>query len=230
METSGEIDWGSLRARPEAIFDSRDVENYLNEVTSEFMAGLGSARRGIDWAATFFRRGKARTIAASSPKARDADREQCSFADGPVLEALASGHFVVVSDLRRDRRWPGYSSAAASHGVQSLLSMPIVSTGESSAAINLYASSAHEFTSEDVVRTISYAREVGRALRVVVRIAARAEAAAELAIAQRSLALVDLNPADNYAQDTYAQGAARTAESPRAHTGKRKTPRKERTA
>lgn len=192
MEASGEVGWGSFPARPEAVFDSKDVVNYLSEVTDDLMAAMGSSRRGIDWAATFFRRGKARTIAASSVKARDADREQCSFADGPVLEALTTAEFVLVSDLRRDRRWPGYSSAAADHGVQSLLSMPIVSTGGTSAAINLYASSAHAFTSEDVVRTMRYAREVGRALHVVVRVAERAEATAELAVAQSSLALVDL--------------------------------------
>ncbi len=190
MEASGEVGWGSFPARPEVVFDSKDVENYLSEVTDDFMAAMGSARRGIDWAATFFRRGKARTIAASSVKARDADREQCSFADGPVLEALTTSEFVLVSDLRRDRRWPGYSNAAADHGVQSLLSMPIVTTGESSAAINLYASSAHAFTSEDIVRTMRYAREVGRALHVVVLVAERAEATAQLAVAQ--LALVDL--------------------------------------
>lgn len=191
-DTSSDIGWGPLPAPAEVVFEGKDVENYLSEVTRGFMQDIDGARRGISWAATFFRHGEARTIAASSPLARDADQEQCSFAEGPVLEAVATGEFVLVSDLRRDRRWPGYASAAASHGVHSLLSMPIVSSDGSSAAINLYSPFAHAFTSDDVVRTISYAREVGRALRVVVRVAERAEATAELAVAQNSLALVDL--------------------------------------
>jgi hypothetical protein len=70
--------------------------------------------------------------------------------------------------------------------------MPIVSEGGTSAAINLYAASPHAFTSDDLLRIQSYARQVARALRVVVRVAERAEAAAGIAVAQSSLVLVDL--------------------------------------
>ncbi|SEQ72579.1 GAF domain-containing protein [Arthrobacter sp. OV608] len=191
-EPAGQIGWGSLPLPPEPVFDSKDVETYLQEVTQEFMRDIKGERRGIGWAATLFRLGKARTLAASSEQAREADREQCSFADGPVIEALRSGEFVLLSDLGRDRRWPGYANAAAGHGVQSLLSVPIVSEGLTSAAINLYASSPHTFASDDLLRTQSYARQLARALRVVVRVAERAEAAAGIAVAQSSLVLVDL--------------------------------------
>jgi hypothetical protein len=99
---------------------------------------------------------------------------------------------VLLSDVSRDRRWPGYASAAAGHGVQALLSVPIVSEGMTSAAINLYAASPHTFTSDDLLRAQTYARQVARALRVVVRVAERAEATAGIAVAQSSLVLVDL--------------------------------------
>lgn len=191
-DTPGDAGWESLPAPQEVVFDSQDVENFLSEVTHEFMRDIGGARRGIGWAATLFRHGDARTVAAGSVEARAADWEQCSFEDGPVLAAVRTGEFVLVSDLGRDRRWPGYASAAAGHGVGSLLSMPIVSAGGSSAAINLYAHSAHAFTSEDIIRTGRYARQVARALRVVLHVAERAEASAELAVAQSSLVLMDL--------------------------------------
>jgi GAF domain-containing protein len=191
-DTPRDVGWESLPAPQEIVFDSQDVENFLGEVTHEFMRDIGGARRGIGWAATLFRQGDARTVAAGSVEARAADWEQCSFGDGPVLAAMRTGEFVLVSDLGRDRRWPGYANAAASHGVGSLLSVPIVSAGGSSAAINLYAPAAHAFTSEDVIRAGQYAREVARALRVVLRVAERAEASAELAVAQSSLLLMDL--------------------------------------
>ncbi|MET1088406.1 MAG: GAF domain-containing protein [Arthrobacter sp.] len=189
---TGQVGWGPLPLPPEPVFDSKDVENYLGEVTHEFMRDIKGESRGIGWAATLFRLGKARTVAASNDQAREADREQCSFADGPVVEALRSGEFVLLSDVTRDRRWPGYASAAASHGVQALLCVPIVSEGMTSAAINLYASLPHAFSSDDLLRAQSYARQVARALRVVVRVAERAEAAAGIAVAQSSLVLVDL--------------------------------------
>jgi hypothetical protein len=177
---------------PEPVFDSKDVETYLWEVTRDFMTDIKGESRGISWAATLFRLGKAHTLAASTDQAREADREQCSFADGPVMEALRTGEFVLLSDLSRDRRWPGYSSAAAGHGVQSLLSAPIVSEGGASAAINLYGSEPHTFTSDDLLRSRNYVQQVARALRVVVRVAERAEATAGIAVVQSSLVLVDL--------------------------------------
>ncbi|TQJ58843.1 GAF domain-containing protein [Arthrobacter sp. SLBN-83] len=191
-DPTGQVGWGPLPVTPEPVFDSKDVEDYLWEVTRDFMAGIKGERRSISWAATLFRLGKARTLAASTEQAREADREQCSFADGPVMEAVRSGEFVLLSDLSRDRRWPGYSSAAAVHGVQSLLSVPILTEGATSAAINLYAPSPHTFTSDDLVHSQSYVRQVARALRVVVRVAERAEATAGLAVVQSSLVLVDL--------------------------------------
>jgi len=192
VETSGGDRWEPLRAPQDVVFESNDVENFLSDVTAEFMRDIQGARRDINWAATLFSRGEAHTLAAGSAQALAADREQCSFADGPLLQAVRSGDFVHVADLAQDRQWPGYAIAAASHGVGSLLSMPIVSAAGSSAAINLYAAIPHAFTSEDIVRTRSYARHVARALRMVLRLVERAEANAELAVAQTSMALMDL--------------------------------------
>lgn len=191
-EPAGQLGWGPLPVPPEQVLDSKDVETYLWEVTRDFMADIKGDQRGITWAATLFRLGQARTVAASAEKAREADQEQCSFADGPVMEAIRSGEFVLLSDVSRDRRWPGYASAAAGHGVKSLLSVPIASEGATSAAINLYAAFPHAFTSDDLLRSRNYAQHVARALRVVVRVAERAEATAGLAVVQSSLVLVDL--------------------------------------
>lgn len=191
-ETPAQPVWESLPDPQDVVFDSKDVESFLAEVTHEFMRDINGEHRGISWAATFFRHGSAHTVAAGSAVALAADQEQCSFEDGPVLEALRSGDFVHLADMARDRRWPGYASAAADHGVRSLLSMPIVSTAGSSAAINLYASTPHAFTSEDIVKTLAYAREVARALRVVLRVAERAEASAERAVAESSMVLMDV--------------------------------------
>jgi hypothetical protein len=191
-EPTGQLGWGPLPVPPEKVFDSKDVETYLWDVTRDFMADIKGGQRGISWAATIFRLGQAHTVAAGTETAREADREQCSFADGPVMEALRTSEFVLLSDVSRDRRWPGYASAAAGHGVQSLLSVPIASEGGTSAAINLYASSPHAFSSDDLLRSRTYAQQVARALRVVVRVAERAEATAGIAVVQSSLVLVDL--------------------------------------
>lgn len=191
-ETPGELGWEQLPDPQDVVFDSTDVEDFLAEVTREFMRDIDGDSRGISWAVTFFRPGSARTAAAGNPAARAADEEQCSFADGPVLEALRAGDFVHLADVGRDRRWPGYASAAAGHGVRSLLSMPIVAVAGWSAALSLYASTPHAFTSEDIIRTRRYARQVARSLRMVVRVAERAEAGAQLAVAQSSMVLMDL--------------------------------------
>ncbi|QHK21192.1 GAF domain-containing protein [Pseudarthrobacter psychrotolerans] len=191
-ETPGEPGWASLPDPQDVVFDSTDVEDFLVAVTREFMRDIDGDSRGISWAVTFFRPGSARTAAAGSSGARAADEEQCSFADGPVLEALREGDFVHVADVARDRRWPGYASAAADHGVGALLSMPIMAAAGWRAALSLYASSPHAFTSEDITRTRRYARQVARSLQMAVRVAERAEAEAQLAVAQSSMVLMDL--------------------------------------
>lgn len=191
-ETPGEPGWESLPDPQDVVFVSTDVEDFLAAVTHEFMRDIDGDLRGISWAVTFFRPGSARTAAAGSAAARAADEEQCSFADGPVLESLRAGDFVHLADVARDRRWPGYASAAADHGVRSLLSIPIMAAAGWSAALSLYASTAHAFTSEDIIRTRRYARQVARSLRMVVRMAERAEASVELAVAQSSMVLMDL--------------------------------------
>ncbi|WP_285243288.1 GAF domain-containing protein [Pseudarthrobacter sp. fls2-241-R2A-127] len=191
-EPSGQVGWGLLPVTPEPVFDNKDVEAFLREFTHDFMSDIKGEHRGIGWAATLFRLGQARTLAASTEQAREADREQCSFADGPLLEAMRTEAFVLVSDLSRDRRWPGYASAASGHGVQSMLSVPIMSEGGTSAAITFYAGVPHAFTSDDLVRIQGYARQLARALRLVFLMAERAEATAGFAVVQSSLVLVDL--------------------------------------
>jgi len=183
--------WEPLPVPRDAVLDSAEVENFLGEVTHDFIQGIDGDRRGITWAVTYLH-GRAHTIAAGTPMARAADLEQCSFADGPVLAAIGSGHFVHLADVGLDRRWPGYASAAAAHGVSSLLSTPIVVAAGSSAALNLYASAPHAFTSEDIIKTRTYAGQVARALRAMLRVAERAQSDAELAVAQKSLVLMDL--------------------------------------
>jgi GAF domain-containing protein len=191
-ETPRGAGWESLPDPQDVVFESTDVEDFLASVTGEFMRELGGGGRSIRWAVTFFRPGQARTAAAGSAAARAADEEQCSFADGPVLESLRTGDFVHLADTARDRRWPGYASAAADHGVRSLLSMPIVSSVGWHAALSLYAAAPHAFSSQDIVMVRRYARQVARSLRLVVQVAARAEIGAQVAIAQSSAVLMDL--------------------------------------
>ncbi|HET7139419.1 MAG TPA: GAF domain-containing protein [Arthrobacter sp.] len=174
------------------VFDSQDVGDFLAAVMRGFMHRIDGDRRGISWAATVFRRGVAHTIAAGSDTARAAEKEQCSFENGPVLEALRSGDFVHLADVAHDRRWPGYASAAADHGVRSLLSIPVVATAGSCSAISLYATAPNAFTSDDIVRVRAYAEYVAKALWMVLKVAERAEAQVELALEQRSGVLVDL--------------------------------------
>jgi len=183
--------WESLPNPQELVFDSMDVEDFLAAVTHEFMRDIDGDPRGISWAVTFFSGGSARTAAAGSAAARAADEEQCSFADGPVLESLRAGDFVHLEDVARDRRWPGYASVAADHGVRSLLSIPIMAGAGWSAALSLYASAPHAFTSDDIMMVRRYVRQVARSLWMAMRVAAHAEAGAQLAAARNSMRLLD---------------------------------------
>ncbi|WP_051501130.1 GAF domain-containing protein [Nesterenkonia sp. AN1] len=79
-------------------------------------------------------------VAASSPEAARLDEVQAGFDEGPCLEAQRTNTVISVSDVRSERRWPGYMAAVREFGMRSVLALPLTLQSESAAAMNLYTS------------------------------------------------------------------------------------------
>lgn len=94
-----------------------------------------------------------RTTAASSPLVADADSLQYSFESGPCLTAWSEQVPVRVDDLAAETRWPQWTAAASDLGVQSVLSVPLLSPTTSVGAMKVYSHRAHTYDhrSEEVL-------------------------------------------------------------------------------
>lgn len=172
-----------------AILDTPGVQQFLSEAAKALMDDAGGAACDFQWAIALLVRGEVRNLASGSTKAREIDGLQSLFADGPARAALASSEFVHIPDTALDGRWPGYSAAAAGQGVGSVLCVPMIVEWDVRAALTLYSSSAHAFTSDDVIRAVEAARRITKICQLLLRLGLKVGAV----ITQIPLSVIELD-------------------------------------
>lgn len=173
---------------PSAILDTPDLQAFLSEAAREFVEDVGGSARDFLWAITLVGQGEVRNWASGSTKARDIDGAQSSFEGCPARTAVASREFIHVPDVAVERRWSGYAAAVAGLGVRSVLSVPMNVEWDISAALTLYATSPHAFTSEDVIRAVTCARRMSTVCHLLLELALTAGAA----ITQTPLSVIEV--------------------------------------
>lgn len=120
--------------------------------------------------------GLRQTTAASDDVVAAADALQYALGEGPCITAWASGETVLVEDLVLDRRWKRWAPAAASLGISSSVSCPLLSGDLALGAVKVY-SNGGPFAGSGMVRLTelfaeqatlfiihSHAREAARTL------------------------------------------------------------------
>lgn len=83
--------------------------------------------------------GRRTTAAATGPLVERADAAQYDAGEGPCLYAWAGRVVVRVDDTSTDDRWPAWAKVAASLGLRSALSVPLVAGDEPLGAMKVYA-------------------------------------------------------------------------------------------
>ncbi len=82
-----------------------------------------------------------RVIAASSEQARLLELFQLQNDEGPCMEAFASGHSIVHTDLRSAiERWPRFTPYAVGAGYESVYAIPLRLRGNIIGVLNLFGS------------------------------------------------------------------------------------------
>src|SRR6476661_6599891 len=191
------------------ILESADFEDFLNELarySAHQVAGDGDdALCGI----TLLRDRKAATIGWSSDSAREVDEIQYSLSQGPCLTAAKEEREVYVPDLFDEDRWgPDYASAVASHGLRSVVAVPLKHQGEAQAALNLYSDVPHKFDGDVAVRARGYTREISQALRLAVRFSLHTDSATNLRATLESRTVIDIAVGIVMAQNRCSQETA----------------------
>lgn len=95
--------------------------------------------------------GRLRVIAASSEQARLLELFQLQNDEGPCLEAFASGHAVVHTDLRASiERWPRFTPYAVGAGYESVYAIPLRLRGTIIGALNLFRADTGTLADGDI--------------------------------------------------------------------------------
>lgn len=93
--------------------------------------------------------GRTTTSAASNPVVDRADSLQYELGEGPCLQAYAHREVVRSGDLARESRWPRWSPEAASLGLRSALSCPLVTGDTTRGAIKVYSEKTDAYGAAD---------------------------------------------------------------------------------
>lgn len=118
---------------------------------------------------TMRRDGQPFTVVSTDALADKLDEIQYGQNDGPCLQSLRSGEVVQVDDFTCDDRWNGYPAHAVGHGVRSSLSLPVITEGQTVAALNLYSSKPAAFGAITRRNAEAFTDQCAAALTLVLR-------------------------------------------------------------
>jgi transcriptional regulator with GAF, ATPase, and Fis domain len=153
----------------EALLRTKTVEDFLGEL-ARLAAGI--VADGGSCGMTLGPSGrKPVTVACSDSLASRADEAQYRAGDGPCLTAMREGTMVRIDAMAADERWPAFGRQAASMGVRSSLSLPLLQEGKAVGALNVYAREDGAFGLPQVRRAEKLAASGSGALAIALRLA-----------------------------------------------------------
>jgi GAF domain-containing protein len=140
---------------------------------------------------TLRRDGQPMTVAASDELASLVDELQYARGVGPCLQALQTGKTVMVTDLSVDDRWGDYRLHAIARGATGSLSVPLTAGTTPVGALNLYTTTTHVFTAEEITQVTAFAGQASGALTLVMRQANQGVLEGQLREALASRSVID---------------------------------------
>lgn len=172
-----------------ALLNADNMEQFLHQLA---VLATRVVTDGLSCGMTLRQRGRPpATGACSDPLASAADEVQYQTGDGPCLYAMRHAHRVRIDDVSTNDRWPRFSRRAASLGIRSSLSLPLVADGETVGAINLYSRRPGAFGDVETKRAEKFAHHASGALTVALRLASCTDLNAQLRSSMVSRAVID---------------------------------------
>ena len=135
--------------------------------------------------------GRARTAVFTNDDAPEIDSAQYETGIGPCLDAFRHQEVFRIDDTTKDERWRPFSEAAAAHGIQSTVSLPLIANHEGVGALNLYSRSPAAFSDEDIEVGCRYATQAAIVLANSQAYWDAYQLSQDLATAMRSRAVIE---------------------------------------
>jgi GAF domain-containing protein len=102
--------------------------------------------------------GRPRTGVFTDEAAPEIDSAQYETGIGPCMDAFRHKQVCRIDDVDADHQWVAFSETAASYGVRSVMSLPLIARHEGLGALNFY-SRTNAFSDEDVEVGIAFATQ-----------------------------------------------------------------------
>lgn len=172
-----------------ALLNTDNIEQFLHEIA---VLSTRVVSDGVSCGMTLRQRGRPPvTGACSDPVASAADEVQYQTGDGPCLHAMRHAHRVRIHDVSTHGRWPRFEKRAASLGIRSSLSLPLVADGEPVGALNLYSRTPGAFSDAETTRAEKFAGHASGALTLALRLASCTDLNDQLRSSMVSRAVID---------------------------------------
>ncbi len=147
-------------ANPETLLNS--LERFASALTGGY--GIGDVLHNLTWemaevlnvtgaGVTLVHDGQQRFVTAAVESIATLERVQERWQKGPCVDAVVSAAPVAVSDITVgdvSKRWPDYTIAAKTAGIQAVAGIPMLAEGAAIGAVNLYDSQPRNWSAEDL--------------------------------------------------------------------------------
>lgn len=172
-----------------ALLNTDNIEQFLREIA---VLSTRVVSDGVSCGMTLRHRGRPPVRGAcSDPLASAADEVQYQTGDGPCLHAMRHAHRVRIHDVSTHGRWPRFEKRAASLGIRSSLSLPLVADGEPVGALNLYSRTPGAFGDAETTRAEKFAGHASGALTLALRLASCTDLNDQLRSSMISRSVID---------------------------------------
>jgi GAF domain-containing protein len=139
----------SLERFAAALTSGYGIGDVLHNLTFEMAEVLDLSGAGV----TLVHDGKQRFVTAAVEAIANLERAQEHWQKGPCIDAVASASPVAVPDIAAGdagKRWPDYTVAAKTAGIQAVAGIPMLAEGKPIGAVNLYDSQPRNWSAEDL--------------------------------------------------------------------------------
>jgi GAF domain-containing protein len=133
------------------------IGDVLHNLTFEMAEVLDLTGAGV----TLVHDGRQRFVTAAVEAIADLERVQEQWQKGPCIDAVAAAAPVAVPDIAdgdASERWPDYTVAAKTAGIQAVAGIPMLAEGKAIGAVNLYDDQPRIWSVEDLRVATIFAR------------------------------------------------------------------------
>ncbi|MDQ0770998.1 hypothetical protein QF031_003747 [Pseudarthrobacter defluvii] len=192
----------------ESFLQNPEVEAFLRNLAEYAASRLGSPDHECTCEIMILRPKKPVASASSNAGAPLITLLESEQGDGPGLAAMRTGGTVLVADLRREQRWPGYVRAVRRQGFLSVLSIPAALEEDARGVVTFYCSQPLEAAHDGIHAAEAFVRRASKGLKLALRMLKLEETKEGMSAAMQTRTVVDLATGAIMAQNRCSQAAA----------------------